>query len=196
MQSLHEDPSIKLPAGLGLFGLAALACYGLTIGSFSGGHQTWIAALKISLGTITSFVICLPSLFIFACLSGAEVTLRSVLGILSAILALNALLLVGLIPVAWVFSQSTDSLALVGALHLLFWLVAIGFALRLLKRLLETLQIRDWRHIKIWMVILILVSLQMSTALRPLLGQSDSPFPKEKKFFITHWGEHIFNSTP
>jgi hypothetical protein len=46
------------------------------------------------------------------------------------------------------------------------------------------------------MVMLILVSLQMSTALRPLLGKSDSPFPKDKKFFITHWAEHVFNSVP
>jgi hypothetical protein len=196
IQALHADKSAKLPVGLGLFGLAALACYGLIVGSFSGGHQVWIAALKISLGTLTSFAICLPSLFIFACLSGAEVSVRSVLGILSAILALTALLLVGFVPVAWVFSQSTDSLAFVGALHLLFWLVAMGFALRLLERLLETLQIRDWRHIKLWMVMLILVSLQMSTALRPLLGKSDSPFPKDKKFFITHWAEHVFNSVP
>ena len=195
IQSLHEDQSIKLPVTLTLFGLAALACYGLIVGSFSGGHQTWISALKISLGTLTSFVICMPSLFIFACLSGAEVTVRSVLGILSAILALTALLLVGFVPVAWVFSQSTDSLAFVGGLHLLFWLIAIGFALRLLTQLMKTLQIRDWRHIRIWMVMLILVSLQMSTTLRPLLGKSASPFPKEKKLFITHWANHLFHST-
>jgi hypothetical protein len=29
----------------------------------------------------------------------------------------------------------------------------------------------------------------MTTALRPILGKSDTFFPTEKKFFIGHWGD-------
>jgi hypothetical protein len=31
--------------------------------------------------------------------------------------------------------------------------------------------------------------LQMTTALRPLVGTSTTFFPAEKKFFIAHWGD-------
>jgi len=39
-------------------------------------------------------------------------------------------LLIGFAPVAWLFSQSTESLLLMGALHLVFWLIATYFGLR------------------------------------------------------------------
>ncbi len=40
-------------------------------------------------------------------------------------------------------------------------------------------------------LIFILVNLQMSTALRPLIGTSQQLFPQEKKFFLAHWLENI-----
>jgi hypothetical protein len=33
------------------------------------------------------------------------------------------------------------------------------------------------------------VALQMTTALRPILGTSKTFLPTEKKFFIAHWGD-------
>ena len=33
----------------------------------------------------------------------------------------------------------------------------------------------------------LLVSIQMTTALRPIIGKSDTFFPTEKKFFLGHW---------
>lgn len=182
----------RLPWLLGAFALVALAAYGLVIGSFSGGAQ-WIAApIKVSLGALASVAICLPSLFIFASLSGAEITLRGIVGALSAVLALTALMLIGLAPVVWVFSQSTDSLAFIGTLHLAFWLIAVTFGLRLLRLLLEYLKVRERLHLRMWTIIFLLVSLQMTTALRPLLGTSDHWFPREKKFFAAYWIENLF----
>jgi len=32
-----------------------------------------------------------------------------------------------------------------------------------------------------------LVVLQMTTALRPIVGRADTFIPEEKKFFLTHW---------
>jgi hypothetical protein len=31
----------------------------------------------------------------------------------------------------------------------------------------------------------------MTTALRPLVGKADSFFPKQKKFFLSHWGDSL-----
>jgi hypothetical protein len=191
IEAIQEGANTRLPWLLGAFALAALAAYGLVIGSFSGGTQ-WIAApVKVSLGALASVAICLPSLFIFASLSGAEITLRGIVGALSAVLALTALMLIGLAPVVWVFSQSTDSLAFIGTLHLVFWLISVAFGLRLLRMLLEYLQVRERLHLRIWTMIFLLVSLQMTTALRPILGTSDHWFSAEKKFFAAYWIENL-----
>jgi hypothetical protein len=40
-------------------------------------------------------------------------------------------------------------------------------------------------------VIFVLVVLQMTTALRPLIGTSKNFLPKEKKSFIAHWGDNL-----
>jgi hypothetical protein len=38
-------------------------------------------------------------------------------------------------------------------------------------------------------IIFLLVAVQMTTALRPILGKSDTFLPREKKFFLAHWGD-------
>ena len=101
-----------------LFALVGMALYGVVVCSFSGGAQLWIAPAKIALGTILSVGICLPSLYIFSCLGGIDARLRTVSGVFFAAVALGALLLIGFAPVGWIFSQSTDSAAFMGALHL------------------------------------------------------------------------------
>ena len=40
-------------------------------------------------------------------------------------------------------------------------------------------------------VLFVLVVLQMTTALRPIVGTADTFLPKEKKFFLNHWGECV-----
>jgi len=191
---LQQTTAARLPWVLGIFALLALAGYGLVIGSFSGGDQWWSAPVKVSLGALASAAICLPSLFIFLSLSGADVSLRSIVGALCAALALTALMLIGLVPVAWVFAQSSDSVAFIGTLHIVFWLIALAFGLRLLRLLLDYLRIRERLHLKAWTVIFVFVTLQMTTALRPIVGTSDSWLPKEKKFFAAYWIENIFQS--
>src|SRR5256885_11130618 len=47
-------------------------------------------------------------------------------------ISLTTVLLIGFAPVAWVFSESTKSLPAIGALHLIFWLIATYFGLRFL----------------------------------------------------------------
>lgn len=189
--ALQQAKSARLAVCLAIFAVLALAAYGLVVGSFSGGQQLLAAPLKISLGALASLLICLPSLFIFACLTGADVSLRAVAGTACAVLALAALLLIGFAPVAWVFSQSTSSVAFIGALHLVFWLIGLGFGLRLLRMLMDQLRVGDRLHLKVWATIFILVSLQMTTALRPIVGTSERWLPAEKKFFVAHWIESI-----
>ena len=182
---------------LALLGIAlsgALA-YGLVVGTFSGGDQLWAAPVKIAGGLLLSGLICLPSLYIFACLSGAHTRLAEVCGLVAGLLALMTVLLIGFAPVAWVFSQSTESLAAMGGLHLLFAAIAVGFGLKFLARGFEQLNAHFNGGLHVWVVIFVLVLLQMTAALRPILGQSDTFLPKEKKFFVSHWTDSLKSSS-
>jgi hypothetical protein len=194
IHTLCEAKSSRHWLLLALIAVPAFAVYGLLIGSFSGGAQLWAAALKVSIGALLSALICFPSLYIFACLTGAEVSVRALAGVLFAMLALTGVLLLGFAPVAWVFSQSTESVAFIGSLHLAFWLIATAFGLRLLNLMTKTLLVSGCVHLKVWTVIFVLVCLQMTTALRPIIGQSDRWLPVEKKFFIAHWGDNLFKN--
>ncbi len=105
--------------------------------------------------------------------------------------ALTALILIGFAPVAWVFTQSTDSLAFMGALHLLFLAIALRFGLRPLLRAAA----KDSGYLKLWGLLFVLVSLQMTTTLRPFLGTAPTLLPIEKKIFLLHWkGVRLFSS--
>lgn len=168
--------------------------YGIVIGTFSGGAQLWAAPLKTAAGLLLSALICLPSLFIFACLGGSTARLGQVAGVLAAMLALTTILLIGFAPVAWVFSQSTQSIVMMGVLHLAFWGVAAVFGLRLLHHGFGHLA-PSVVGIKVWTIIYLLVALQMTCALRPLLGTADTLLPTEKKFFLTHWFETMDKAT-
>ena len=174
--------------------LLGMAAYGLVVGSFSGGAQMWIAPAKLVLGTLFSILICLPSLYIFAGLAGIDVRLRTIIGVLLAAVALSALLLIGFAPVAWIFSQSTDSIPFMGGLHLILWIIAIGFGLRLIGAMGRLLAGPTGGQMKLWNLIFILVCLQMTTTLRPIIGTSDRFLPGEKKFFLTHWFETMGKS--
>ena len=159
------------------------------VGTFSGGSQLWAAPLKLAAGLLISALICLPSLYIFSCLGGSSARLIEVLGLLAGLLALMTVLLIGFAPVAWVFSQSTTSLPAMGALHLFFWLVATYFGLRFLSAGFAQQHIKSKAGLNVWILIFLLVAVQMTTALRPLLGKADTLLPAEKKFFLQHWSE-------
>ena len=193
---LHQTPHGRIVGVLAAVTLLCLALYGLTVGSFSGNEQWWAAPAKIIVGTVVSALICLPSLYIFACLGGADLRFAPLCGTLVAVLCLNALLLVGFAPVAWVFSQSTDSLALIGGLHLTFWAVGAVFALRLLSAMLDFINPRAGKgYLRLWFVVFLLVCLQMTTALRPIVGRSDTFLPTKKLFFLSHWSKNLSGET-
>ena len=120
-------------------------------------------------------------------MNGAEARLRQVVGLLAASVCLMAVLLVSLSPIAWIFSQSTDSVPLMGALHLLLWAVGLGFGLRLLAKSAVIAWGGASSRLGIWTLIYVLVCLQMMTAVRPIVGASSHFLPTEKQFFLAHW---------
>lgn len=172
----------------------ALGCsliYGSIVGLFSRGEQIYYAPIKIAVGLPLSGLICLPSLYIFAALGGSKARLADVLGLLAGLLALSSIMLIGFAPVAWIFSESTQSLAMMGALHFGFWFIAVYFGLKFLHAGFRRTQMRASEGVSVWMVIFVIVALQMTTALRPILGTADTVLPTEKRFFLAHWAENL-----
>jgi hypothetical protein len=192
-QPLRLLYQLRQPGAGGLIAqmlLIAVVCslvYGVVAGTFSGGTQLWATPLKIAGGLMISAGICLPSLYIFTCLSGSQARLAEVCGLLAGLLMLMTILLVGFAPVAWIFSQSTESLAWMGTLHIVFWVVATFFGVRFLKHGFSHTAAGSQAGVNVWIVIFLLVALQMTTALRPIIGKSDTFFPTEKQFFVQHW---------
>jgi hypothetical protein len=195
MFQLRQPDAPRLIALMLLVSILCSLIYGVVVGTFSGGEQLWVAPAKISLGLMISATICLPSLYIFTCLSGSLARLQEIFGLLSGLLMLMTILLIGFAPVAWIFSESSESLAWMGTLHLVFWFVATFFGLRFLEAGFSLSQARSHAGFYTWVIIFLLVVVQMTTALRPILGKSDTFLPKDKQFFLSHWGECLGTTT-
>jgi hypothetical protein len=163
--------------------------YGVVVGTFSGKEQLWIAPVKVSGGMLVSALICLPSLYIFTCLSGSRARLAEIFGLVMGMLTLTTVLLIGFAPVAWLFSQSTESVNWMGTLHLIFWFIAAAFGLRFLNIAFSHSQAKSNAGFNTWVVIFMLVVVQMTTALRPIVGKSGTFFPTEKQFFLSYWSQ-------
>jgi hypothetical protein len=187
MFQLREPGAGKVIGALVVIAVICSLIYGVIVGSFSGGDQWWAAPVKTCAGLLISAVICLPSLYIFASLSGSQARLTEIAGLVAGLLALMTVLLIGFAPVAWLFSQSTDSIVWMGFLHLLFCFIATAFGLRFLNAGFAQSKAKSNAGFNTWVIIFLLVLLQMTTALRPLLGTSPTFLPTEKKFFLTHW---------
>ncbi|HTX20578.1 MAG TPA: hypothetical protein VMD27_01785 [Candidatus Aquilonibacter sp.] len=187
MFQLRQPGAGNLIATMVLVSIICSLIYGVVAGTFSGGPQLWAAPVKIAGGLMISALICLPSLYIFTCLSGSQARLVEVCGLLAGLLMLMTILLIGFAPVAWIFSQSTESLAWMGTLHLVFWFIATIFGLRFLETGFSYSNARSHAGFHTWVIIFLLVAVQMTTALRPILGTADTFLPTEKKFFIAHW---------
>lgn len=181
--ALSRSLLLIIITGLILFSVVAV--------DFSQGIQWWAAPLKMTAGLLLSALLCLPSLYIFSCLGGLEIGFKTLCGVLLTSLALTSTILAGFVPVVWVFSQSSDSVVFMGIIVIIGWCIALFLGLALLQRQARALSLRNNLDLRLWMLIFILVTFQMSCALRPLLGQADTFLPERKRFFLQHWAEQL-----
>jgi len=111
---------------------------------------------------------------------------------------LTTILLIGFAPVVWLFSQSTDSPNWMGTLHLIFWFIAALFGLRFLNTAFSHSHAKSNAGFNTWVVIFMLVVVQMTTALRPIVGdpnmKAESFFPTTKQFFLSYWADCLKES--
>jgi hypothetical protein len=68
------------------------------------------------------------------------------------------------------------------------------FGLSLLKRCIQMACQSAKGNLGVWIVIYIVVSLQMMTTLRPIIGHADTFLPGQKQFFLANWAECLSKS--
>ena len=171
--------------------VCSMVVTGLVMAAFAGGLQLVWVPIKLSLGIFFCAIICLPSLYIFSSLAGAEQSLRETWGALLMGVSLVGVLLVGFAPVSWVFSQATSSASFMGGMHIVFLLISSYFGLGLIKRALAAANGRPLKGTALWSLLFLLVVLQMTTTLRPLVGEFDGELFHDKQFFVAHWIENL-----
>jgi len=165
------------------------AVFGLAIGLFAGWSVAIMDLVKAPLVAVCSLLLCFPSLYVFACVAGSPLSISQTLALGCSCLAMVGLLLIGLAPVAWLFAVSTESLPFIVVLALLIWLVAVCFASRYVGKLRANPLFQKQGGIKMWFLILIVVTLQMATCMRPMLAKPEKGWwTGEKKFFLSHFG--------
>ena len=153
--------------------LFVVACFGVAaIGSFwtSSSVNTWYAGLRKP-----SFT---PPSWIFA----------PVWSTLYLLMALSAWLVWR--AAGWSGSR-VPLLVFLAQLALNLAWSGLFFGLRLIGGMSRFRDESRRGQLKTWSVIFILVCLQMTTTLRPILGHSDHFLAKEKKFFLTHWADSL-----
>jgi hypothetical protein len=170
---------------------AAMLChagFGVAIGFFGG---TWVAVMdfvKVPLIALFSMIICFPSLYVFTCVAGTPMSLSQVFALGSSCLAMMGLLLAGLAPVAWLFAVSTASVPFMVILVFCVWIIALVFAARYVDKMSLHPRFKLMGGIRVWFFIFIMVTLQMTTHMRPLLVKPENAWKKgEKQFFLLHF---------
>ncbi len=183
------EPDHKATGRFTLIAILSILLFGFVLGCFAKHEQLWAAPAKITAGLVFSGLICFPSLYIFATLAGARISISQLAACLAGALALAGLLLLGFAPAVWIFAESTDSLGFMGTLAIGSWIIAVFFALKFLKSVIYATGGTQRGPLLIWSSVFLLVTLQMTTSLRPILGRSDVVLTQDKKFFLQHWGE-------
>jgi hypothetical protein len=75
-------------------------------------------------------------------------------------------------------------------------LVALLFGFRFLKSAVSESGATSNGPVLLWAGIFLVVTLQMSTSLRPIIGTSDRFLTDEKKFFLQHWIDSAGKTLP
>ena len=166
------------------------AVFGFAVGLFGGWSVGGMAAVKAPLIAVCSLVLCLPSLYVFSSVGGAPLSIRQTFMLGTSCLAMVGLLLIGLAPVAWLFAVSTESLPFVVMLVFVLWVISLSFTVRYIGKLKVVPLLQRTGGIGAWFVVLALVSLQMTTCMRPLLVKPDPTrgwWTGEKTFFLAHF---------
>ncbi len=188
--TVHENSLFQRPLSeiLPLKTLFGWCCgflgFGFALGTYAGIGHAWLAAIELPLVGLLSVVITIPTLTVFTALISGTYSLRSTVYLALVTTATVGALLLALAPVMWLFASSSWFLS---------WPAMVATALGL-----ASLFVTGWRISSqlsggksaylLWILLLVPVTLQMATALRPIVTPQ-APYGEERIFFLEHFGQ-------
>lgn len=183
----REDAPEASPLTLLLGAIVCYVLYAVAAGCFQGGTSVALAVLKIPLIILGAVALCIPSFYVFTALAGVDYSARTFMTAIAGFCGVAGLLLVALMPVIWLFSVGTLHLAFVVWLHLFAWIVTLMFA----RRHLVSIVPKGRAVISVWLLLLFIVSLQLTTYVRPVLWREPGAplFETRKESFFEHMGD-------
>ena len=180
----------RLAAFLLLVTVVGCALFGFAVGSFVDLKVAALDAAKMVGIAVFSFVLCFPTLYVFATISGSKLSASrlAVLGLVCT--ATLGSLLAALAPILWLFSVSTENVAFIVVLSCFLAALSLAFVVCPITAAAEKKIVANKAGLHLWLVVFAVVALQTVTLVRPMLAPIGTPrTPEGKCFFLMHFGE-------
>ena len=182
----------RLAVFLALVSAVGCALFGFAIGSFVDLKVAALDAAKMVGIAAFSFVLCFPTLYVFATISGSKLSASrlAVLGLVCT--ATFGSLLAALSPILWLFSVSTEKAAFIVVLSCFLAALSLAFVVCPITAAAEKKIVANKAGLHLWLVVFAVVALQTVTLVRPMLAPIGTPrTPEGKCFFLMHFGDSV-----
>ena len=171
-----------------LLALGGTALYGFGAGCFVDWQVAFLDAVKAGGIVLFSYLLCLPTLYVFAAIAGCRVGFAQLSQIGLVVLSGIGCILAALAPVLWLFAVSTESAALFVLLAFMLVIVAVALGARTLGGAVKAQAVNTTAGLSAWFVVFLVVALQAITLVRPMLSPIDAERePEGKCFFLSHF---------
>ena len=182
----------RLAAFLALVSAVGCALFGFAVGSFVDLKVAALDAAKMVGIAVFSFVLCFPTLYVFATISGSKLSASRLAVIGLVCTATLGSLLAALAPILWLFSVSTEKVAFIVFLSCLLAALALAFVVCPITAAAEKKIVANKAGLHLWLVVFAVVALQTVTLVRPMLAPIGTPrTPEGKCFFLMHFGDSV-----
>lgn len=182
----------RLAAFLALVSAVGCALFGFAIGSFVDLKVAALDATKMVGIAAFSFVLCFPTLYVFATISGSKLSAARLAVIGLVCTATLGSLLAALSPILWLFSVSTENVAFIVVLSCFLAALSLAFVVCPITAAAEKKIVANKAGLHLWLVVFAVVALQTVTLVRPMLAPIGTPrTPEGKCFFLMHFGDSV-----
>jgi MFS family permease len=179
---------VRLISFLILLTLGGFGIFGLVTGFFVDWRVALLDMVKMIGVVVFGFALCLPSLYVFMCISGVVLSFSRIVMAGLVVTAMMGCVMGALAPVIWLFSASTSSMGVFLLILLFAGSVAVGFGVLPIKRAYMAGVFKSCTALYSWLAILVVVMLQCITLMRPMLSPvGEDARPQGKQFFIQHF---------